>query len=127
FDDKAWRLLHLPHDFVVEGAFDEKADGSHGFLPKGLGWYRKTFDLPASDKGRSLWIDFDGVYRNSSVWLNGKLLGKHASGYTSFRYDISNVAHYGAKNFLAVRVDARNNEGWWYEGGGIYRHVWLNK
>jgi beta-galactosidase len=127
FDDKGWRGLHLPHDFIVEGSFDEKADGSHGFLPKGLGWYRKTFDLPASDKGKSLWIDFDGVYRNSSVWLNGVLLGKHYSGYTSFRYDISKVANYGGKNILAVKADARSNEGWWYEGGGIYRHVWLNK
>lgn len=127
FDDKGWRPLHLPHDFVVEGTFNEKTPASSGFLPKGVGWYRKTFELPASDKGRSLWIDFDGVYRDSSVWLNGQLLGTHLSGYTSFRYDISKVARYGARNTLVVKADARNGEGWWYEGGGIYRHVWLNK
>ncbi len=127
FDDKDWKDVHLPHDFVVEGPFSPSADGSHGFLPKDIGWYRKTFTIPLSDKGRSLWIDFDGVYRDSRVWLNGKLLGKHASGYTSFRYDITGAVKYGGKNTLAVYTDARNTEGWWYEGGGIYRHVWLNK
>ncbi len=127
YNDKTWQSVHLPHDFVVEGTFDPKGDGSHGFLPKDAGWYRKTFDLLASDKGKNLWIDFDGVYRDSRVWLNGKLLGKHASGYTSFRYDITDTANYGGKNILTVYVDARVSEGWWYEGGGIYRHVWLNK
>jgi len=127
YDDNLWKPVHLPHDFVVEGTFDPKADGSHGFLPKDSGWYRKSFDLPLNDKGKSLWLDFDGVYRDSRVWLNGKLLGKHASGYTSFRYDISDVANYGGKNTLTVYVDARISEGWWYEGGGIYRHVWLTK
>lgn len=127
YNDVSWRKIHLPHDFVVEGAFDPHADCSHGFLPTNIGWYRKTFSLPASDKGRSLWIDFDGVYRNSRVWLNGKELGRHASGYTSFRYDITDAAVYGGDNILVVRADARVNEGWWYEGGGIYRHVWLNK
>jgi beta-galactosidase len=127
YDDRSWKPVHLPHDFVVEGTFDPKADGSHGFLPKDPGWYRKSFDLPLGDKGRCLWIDFDGVYRDSRVWLNGKILGKHASGYTSFRYDISDAAIYGGKNNLTVYVDARVSEGWWYEGGGIYRHVWLTK
>lgn len=127
FNDSGWRKIHLPHDFVVEGAFHQTADGSHGFLPKDIGWYRKTFDLPASDKGRSLWIDFDGVYRDCQVWFNGKLLGKHASGYTGFRFDITKEAVYGGKNILTVFVDAQASEGWWYEGGGIYRHVWLNK
>jgi len=127
FNDSAWRQVHLPHDFVVEGAFDPHADKSHGYLPAGIGWYRKTFTLPASDKGRDLWIDFDGVYRNSRVWLNGKELGRHASGYTSFRFDISDAVVYGGDNVLVVRVDATVSEGWWYEGGGIYRHVWLNK
>ncbi len=127
FDDRKWRTVHLPHDFVVEGTFTPQADGSHGFLPKDIGWYRKTFTLPASDRGRQLWIDFDGIYRNSTVWLNGHWLGTHPSGYTSFRYDITEVANYGGANVLAVRADARASEGWWYEGGGIYRHVWLNK
>ena len=120
----SWRKLHLPHDFVVEGKFDEKtSDPAHGFLPKGVGWYRKTFEIPASDRGKTLWIDFDGVFRNCRVWLNGRLLGRHRSGYTSFRYYITEAAHYGGTNVLAVRVDARGHEGWWYEGGGIYRHV----
>ena len=107
---------------------------SHGFKPVGplfpqnsIGWYRKEFDLPASDKGKTLWIDFDGVYRNSLVWLNGHCLGRHLSGYSSFRYDISRLANYGGKNELVVRVDASRFEGWFYEGAGIYRHVWLEK
>lgn len=127
FDDHAWRDVQLPHDFIVEGTFDPKADPSHGFLPKGAGWYRKTFTLPAEDQGKVLWLEFDGVYRNSLVWLNGQLLGQHASGYTSFYYDVSRVAHYGGQNVLTVWADARQNEGWWYEGGGIYRHVYLTK
>jgi len=123
YDDHAWRRLHLPHDFVVESGFDAKGDVSHGSLIKNIGWYRKVFDLSAADKGRSLWIDFDGIFRNSSVWLNGQLLGVHVSGYTSFRYDISKAAIYGGKNVLAIKVDAKGSEGWWYEGGGIYRRL----
>jgi beta-galactosidase len=126
FDDSSWRVVHLPHDFIVEGTFDAAADRNHGFLPTTNGWYRKTFELPASARGKSLWIDFDGVYRDSSVWLNGQFLGRHKSGYTSFRYDIGKAANFGGKNVLAVHVDPRHFEGWWYEGGGIYRHVWLN-
>ena len=122
-----WRNVHLPHDFVVEGTFTPTADASHGSLPTGIGWYRKTFDVPASDKGRALWIDFDGIYRNAYIWLNGKLLGNHKSGYIGAHYDITNLVSYGRTNTLAVRADARAQEGWWYEGGGIYRHVWLNK
>ncbi len=127
FQDRAWRTVHLPHDFVVEGTFDPKANESHGFLPAGVGWYRKTFTLPASDKGRRLVLDFDGVFRDSRVFLNGRLLGRHPSGYTGFRYDISDAANFGGTNVLAVRADARAFEGWWYEGGGIYRHVYLTK
>ena len=127
FNDRAWRIVHVPHDFIIEGTFSPTADVSHGSLPTTTGWYRKAFDLPASDKGRSLWVDFDGVYRDSKVWLNGHFLGRHPSGYTSFRYDIAPYAKYGGKNVLAVHVDPRHGEGWWYEGGGIYRHVWLNK
>ncbi len=126
FNDRAWRTVHLPHDYIIEGVFDPKADAGHGSLPTTTGWYRKTFDLPASDKGKAIWVDFDGVYRDSKVWLNGHFLGRHASGYTSFRYDIAPFANYGGKNTLAVSVDPRHTEGWWYEGGGIYRHVWLN-
>ena len=127
FNDRTWRTVHVPHDFIIEGTFSPTADANHGSLPTTMGWYRKAFDLPASDKGRSLWVDFDGVYRDSKVWLNGHFLGRHASGYTSFRYDIAPYANYGGRNVLAVHVDPTHTEGWWYEGGGIYRHVWLNK
>src|SRR5262249_41987630 len=102
-----------------------QGNAGHGSLIPGVGWYRKTFSIPASDRGRRLWLDFDGIYRNSNVWLNGHLLGNHKSGYTGVRYDISDIANYGGTNTLAVRADAGALEGWWYEGGGIYRHVWL--
>ncbi|MBV9470694.1 MAG: DUF4982 domain-containing protein, partial [Abitibacteriaceae bacterium] len=94
--------------------------------PGDVGWYRKTFTLPSADRGKRLWLDFDGIYRNSKIWLNGRLLGQHPGGYTSFRFDITDTANYGGRNVLTVRADARSFEGWWYEGGGIYRHVWLN-
>ena len=126
FNDKGWRVVHLPHDYVVEGAFDPSGDADHAALPTPRAWYRKTFTLPASDKGKSVWIDFDGVYRDAKVYLNGQMLGEHPGGYDSFRYDISRAAHYGGVNVLAVSVDPSHHEGWWYEGGGIYRHVWLN-
>ena len=126
FDDRGWRSVHLPHDFVVEGKIDQGADPGHGALPTGRGWYRKAFVVPANLKGRSAWIDFDGVYRDATVWLNGRRLGGHACGYGSFRFDISGTVNFGGRNELAVHVDATRSEGWWYEGGGIYRHVWLN-
>jgi beta-galactosidase len=126
FDDRGWRHVHLPHDYVVEGKFTPTADASHGSLAVTPAWYRKTFQLPLRDIGKSIWVDFDGVYRSSTVWLNGHRLGNHPSGYTGFRYDLSRWAHFGGPNVLAVRVDPRRPEGWWYEGGGIYRHVWLN-
>ncbi len=127
FDDTAWRAVDLPHDWAVEGSFDPANNMDHGFLPTGVGWYRKTFRILASDAGKAIWIEFDGVFRNATVWLNGFCLGKHASGYTGFHYDISDVLNYGAQNTLAVYVDAHDFEGWWYEGAGIYRHVWLVK
>lgn len=127
FDDSAWRELDLPHDWLLEQPYDPQANVSHGFRAAGVAWYRKTFELPAEDLGRRLWLEFDGVFRDCTVWLNGHLLGRHASGYTSFHFDITNVANYGGRNALAVRVDARAFEGWWYEGAGIYRHVWLTK
>jgi len=126
FNDRAWRVVHLPHDYVVEGRFDPKGDASHAALPTPRAWYRKTFTLPDSDAGKSVWIDFDGVYRDAKVYLNGQMLGEHPGGYDSFRYDISRYAHYGGVNVLAVSVNPAHHEGWWYEGGGIYRHVWLN-
>lgn len=123
--DTTWRKVHLPHDYVVEGPFSPKADAGHGSLPTYPAWYRKTFVAPASYKGKSVWIDFDGVYRDSTVYLNGHKLGNQKSGYSGFRYDLSRYLKLGQKNVLAVHVDPRQQEGWWYEGGGIYRHVWL--
>ena len=125
-NDAAWRTVHLPHDYVIEGTFTPKGDASHGSLIPSGAWYRKAFTLPASDKGKALWLDFDGVYRDSVVYLNGVKLGEHPCGYTPFRYDISRAARYGGKNVLSVQTNAQKQEGWWYEGGGIYRHVWLN-
>jgi beta-galactosidase len=122
YDDSSWQKVNIPHDYIIEGTFDPKAENQHACLPVEPGWYRKTIAIPASDKVRRLWLEFDGVYRDSQMWLNGHFLGRHVSGYTSFRYDISRVAKPGTNNLLVVRVDPRNFEGWWYEGGGIYRH-----
>jgi beta-galactosidase len=133
FNDGQWRSLDLPHDWVVELPFDSRADVNHGFkaispkIGNTIGWYRRSFNLSAEDKGSTLWVEFDGVYRNSVVWLNGHCLGREPSGYSSFWYDISKAAIYGGANELVVRVDATRTEGWFYEGAGIYRHVWLVK
>jgi len=134
FADVGWRTLNLPHDWAIELPFDRTADGSHGFKPVGpgfpqnsVGWYRRAFELPQEDAGKRLWLEFDGAYRDCRVFVNGYFLGHHESGYSSFRYDITDVANCGGKNVIAVRVDASQFEGWFYEGAGIYRHVWLMK
>ena len=127
YEDHDWRQVDLPHDWAVEGSFDPQANPWHGFLPVGVGWYRKTFDLPADDQDRRIYLEFDGAFRDSTVWVNGYKLGNQPSGYTSFRYDISDVLNYGGRNVVAVRLDATQFEGWWYEGAGLYRHVWLLK
>jgi beta-galactosidase len=124
----------LPHDWAVEQPFSQSASFSHGFKAIGrnfpdasVGWYRKSFSVPASDVGKRLSLQFDGVFRNSIVWVNGHYLGTEPSGYKSFHYDISDYLNYGGNNVIAVRVDATMEEGWFYEGAGIYRHVWLTK
>ncbi|RNI32487.1 glycoside hydrolase family 2 protein [Rufibacter immobilis] len=134
FDDRAWRQLNLPHDWAVEQEFSPQASFSHGFKAIGrnfpdrsVGWYRKTFAVPASDLGRRIALEFDGAFRDSKVWVNGHYVGTEPSGYNSFRIDISEYLHYGSDNVVAVRVDATMEEGWYYEGAGIYRHVWLSK
>ena len=128
-DDSKWRALNLPHDWSIEGEFSEKnpAGFGGGALPGGIGWYRKTFTLPASAKGKSVFIDFDGVYRNSEVWINGHYLGKRPYGYSSFEYEMSAYLNYGTqKNVLAVKVDnSQQPNSRWYSGSGIYRNVWL--
>ena len=125
YDDSTWQRVNVPHDYILEGTFDPKADEAHGYLPVEPAWYRKTVSIPAADQGRLLWLEFDGVYRDSQMWLNGHFLGRHASGYTSFHYDVTDVAKPGTDNLLVVRVDPTQFEGWWYEGGGIYRHTCL--
>lgn len=134
FDDSGWRKLSLPHDWALELPFNENANWSHGYKPLGqgyetnnIGWYRRTFELPAADSDKTLWLEFDGAYRNSLVWLNGHCLGRNTSGYSSFYFDISKYANFGGTNTIAVRLDASRFEGWFYEGAGIYRHVWLVK
>ena len=134
FADANWRTVNLPHDWLPELPFDPNANPDHGFKPFGpnyhsnsVAWYRRTFQLPAEDRGRRLMLEFDGVYRNCNVFLNGYFLGHHASGYSGFRYDITDLANCGGPNTVAVRVDADQFEGWFYEGAGIYRHVWLTK
>ena len=134
FGDLAWRSLNLPHDWAIELPFDQTADGSHGFKPVGpgfyknsIGWYRRTFDLSPDDSEKRIWITFDGVFRDATVWVNGWLVTRHESGYYPFRMDITDIVHFGGKNTIAVRVDASKFEGWFYEGAGIYRHVWLDK
>jgi beta-galactosidase len=134
FNDADWRKVNLPHDWAVELPFDQNSDMAHGYKPIGpnfqnnsVAWYRRTFDVPAADAGSRLWLEFDGVYRNCDVFVNGWFIGNHKSGYDGFRYDITDVANYGGNNVVSVRVDASEFEGWFYEGAGIYRHVWLEK
>ena len=157
FNDASWRAVDLPHDWAIELPFENNRSlHDHGFHPLGrtypatsVGWYRKVFDLPASDLGRRISLEFDGVYRDSIVIFNGHYIGNNFSGYAPFRYDISDHANYGpaessttgaagpggqraatpgtGPNVLLVRVDATLGDGWFYEGAGIYRHVWLVK
>jgi beta-galactosidase len=129
FADSAWRAFDLPHDWSIEGPYDEHAatGGPGGYLPTGIGWYRKTFTLPENARGRQVTLQFDGVYQHSTVWLNGHELGTWPYGYTTFRYDLTPHLNFGTTpNLLAVRVDnsAQPNSRW-YSGSGIYRHTWL--
>ena len=130
FDDAAWRSLSLPHDWSIEGPFDQNAPagGAGAFLPTGIGWYRKRFNLPETDSRRRVFVDFDGVMANSDVWVNGFHLGKRPNGYVSFRYDLTGHIHFGPNqpNLLAVRADTSlQPASRWYAGSGIYRHVRL--
>jgi beta-galactosidase len=134
FNDNSWRTVNLPHDWAVELPFDKYSDANHGFKPVGpgfpknsTGWYRRTFELPPEDSGRRIWLMFDGVFRDATVWVNGWLVERHEGGYYPFRADITDIAHFGGKNVVTVKVDASKFEGWFYEGAGIYRHVWLDK
>ena len=135
FDDSTWRKLNLPHDWAVELPFvnDDSLD-SHGFKPLGrkypetsVGWYRRTFDIPKSDEGRRIFVEFDGAFRSALVFCNGSFLGRSDSGYAPFRFELTDFLNYGESNAIVVRMDASFGDGWFYEGAGIYRHVWLTK
>ncbi len=128
FDDSKWRILNLPHDWSIEGEFKEDAQtkGAGGYLPTGVGWYRRHFSLSTRRRGEIYGIEFDGVYMNSDVWLNGHHVGTHHYGYTSFEYDLTPFIIKG-ENVIAVRVDnSLQPSSRWYAGSGIYRNVWLN-
>lgn len=128
FDDGAWRLLDLPHDWSIEGDFsaDHPARKEGGALPGGLGWYRKVFEAPREWQGKKVFVDFDGVYMNSEVFVNGNSLGVRPYGYSSFRYDLTPYLKWGERNVLAVKVDnSTQPNSRWYSGSGIYRNVWL--
>jgi len=128
FNDGLWRILNLPHDWSIEGDIDQSVDGSGGFFPIGIGWYRKTFILPKSMKDKQLILQFDGIYMNSEVWINGQFLGRHPYGFTMLQYDLTDFikSGKGEVNTIAVRVDNSEKESTrWYTGSGIYRNVWL--
>src|SRR5271170_3741789 len=133
FDDSDWRSLDLPHDWAIELPFtNDPTLASKGFYPLGrtypatsVGWYRRVFELPASDAGKRITIEFDGAYRESMVVFNNFYIGRHSGGYDPFSFDVTDFANPGGRNVLLVRVDATSSDGWFYEGAGIYRHVWL--
>jgi beta-galactosidase len=128
YNDKQWRQLNLPHDWSIEGTFSDKhpTTSNQAALPAGVGWYRKTFTLPANLNNKSVYIAFDGVHRNSEVWINGHYLGKRPNGYISFRYDLTAHVLAGKRNVIAVKVDdSAQPTSRWYTGSGIYRNVRL--
>ena len=137
FKDSAWRSLDLPHDWAVELPFvnvDNRDVESHGYKPVGglfpetsIGWYRKHFIISSADSGTRFQIQFDGIFRNANIWLNGFFVGNNMSGYIGASYDVTDFIRFDRDNVLVVRVDATQYEGWFYEGAGIYRHVWLNQ
>ncbi|HXD79587.1 MAG TPA: beta-galactosidase GalA, partial [Puia sp.] len=137
FNDKDWTTISLPHDWAVGLPFENSPDFdvmAHGYKPVGghypatsIGWYRKRFEVAPGDSGQRMVLQFDGVFRDCKVWLNGFYCCSNASGYSGFTCDVTDFVRYGKENVLVVRVDATQYEGWFYEGAGIYRHVWLNQ
>ena len=134
FDDSAWQDVQLPHDWVTTLPYASEASHSHGYKTVGwkypensIGWYRKLFTIGNDDLGKRLLLRFDGIFRNARVWFNGFYMGTEPSGYTTQVYDITPYVKYGAENLICVRADASLEEGWFYEGAGIYRDVWLEK
>ena len=134
-DVSKWRTVNLPHDWAVELPFvHDEEQMSHGYKPLGrrypetsVGWYRREFDIPAGDQGRRIWVEFDGAFRSVLVFVNGCFVGRNDNGYAPFRFDLTDYLTYGGKNCIQLRVDASFGDGWFYEGAGVYRHVWLTK
>lgn len=128
YDDHAWRVVDLPHDWAIEGVVDSTANVSQGYYERGWGWYRRKFRLDPEDKGKHIELQFDGIATYATIWVNGTLVHRNWCGYTSMYIDMTPYVTYGDNlNTIAVRVDAESSEGWWYEGAGIYRHTWLVK
>lgn len=126
YDDSDWRDVRLPHDWAAEQPFVETANVSQGYRPRGIGWYRRTLRLDPADRGKTIELHFDGIATNATIWINGSVVAHNWSGYNSVYVDMTPFARFGDEtNVIAVRVDAQAREGWWYEGAGIYRHVWL--
>ena len=128
FDDSQWRLLNLPHDWGIEGPFQQALSGATGKLPWfGVGWYRKHLDIPAADAGKKIYLDVDGAMSYAAVWLNGKFVGGWPYGYSSWQVDLTPYVNFGGDNVIAIRLDNPPDSSRWYPGGGIYRNVWLVK
>ena len=128
FNDGAWRALDLPHDWAIEGEFLRELPGETGKRPyAGVGWYRKHFEVPAKDRGKQFYIDFDGAMSYPVVWLNGRFVGGWTYGYTSFRLDLTPYLKFGGENVIAVRLENLPESSRWYPGAGLYRNVWLTK
>ena len=125
FDDSKWRTLSLPHDYSIEQEYSQSLEAESGYLPGGVGWYRKNFTLGEEAKGKRIRIDFDGVYMNATVYVNGKEVGMHPYGYTPFSFDITDYISYDKENTIAVKVDHQTPSSRWYSGSGIYRSVSL--
>ncbi len=133
YDDSAWRDVDLPHDWAIELPFtNDPALSSKGYYPLGrtypetsIGWYRRVFEISADDAGKRIFIEFDGSYRETMVVFNGFYIGRHSGGYDPIRFDVTDFANPGQRNVLLVRVDATSSDGWFYEGAGLYRHVWM--
>ena len=127
FDAREWEMVDLPHDWAIRQPVSEDGSADWGYKPAGKGWYRKVFAIPEQYRERRLTIEFEGIATNAVVYFNGSVIHRNFSAYTPFEIDITDRVHFGSRpNVLAVFVDADVWEGWWYEGAGIYRHVWLN-
>ena len=134
FDDSAWQTVTIPHDWVTVLPYERTASHSHGYKTVGykypetsVGWYRKVIQIPAEDLGKHIALQFDGIFRNARIWFNGFYMGTEPSGYATQVYDVTEYVNYGGDNLICVRADATLEEGWFYEGAGIYRDAWLLK